>query len=350
MLRKIGSIPGHELIKQWLKAGYVEWGKLHPTELGTPQGGVISPLLANIALDGLQNHLGKGYRYVRFADDFVVMAKTLEAIEQALPKIRTWLKERGLELNEEKTRIVRKVEGFNFLGFNVRAYGPKLLIKPQREKVIGKLREIKDWLSKHKTVRTEAVARYLNPVLRGWTNYYRHVVSREIFQMFDNRLWEMLWRWAKRRHPNRGKRWIFKKYFEEGRYGATLYAEVRDNGGKKSRIYLYKMPKTPITRHIKVKGKTSPDDPTLTKYWEERQMRRGKTYLAKGSKLYRIAESQDWKCVVCGNHLFNEEPVDLHHITSRRKGGSDDSENLAWLHEACHYNAYARRMASGQSA
>jgi len=150
ILKRIDNMPGQNLVKQWLKAGYVEWGKLHQSTEGTPQGGVASPLLANIALDGLQKLLGKGYRIARYADDFVIMTKNREATLQAIPEIVDWLKERGLKLNWEKTRIVHRTEGFNFLGFKIRMYGNKLLIKPQKEKVLGMLRKVKSWLNRIK--------------------------------------------------------------------------------------------------------------------------------------------------------------------------------------------------------
>lgn len=347
VLNRIGKMPGRELVRQWLKAGYVEWGTLHQTIEGTPQGGVISPLLANIALDGLQSLLGKGYRMARYADDFVVMAKSQSAIEQAIPRIEAFLRERGLELNQEKTRIIHRTKGFEFLGFSVRMYERKLLTKPQKEKVQDLLGRIKTWLEANKTAKTEEVIRYLNPILRGWAYYYRHAASKQVFQVVDHRLWWMLWRWAKRRHPKKGKRWIFHRYFHHN----TLYADTRDRWGKKARIHLVRVSETPITRHVKVKGKASPDDPSLAQYWEQRCIRLGSARVARGSKLHKVAESQGWKCPSCGIALFNGEPLDVHHIIPIKQGGTDAEDNLQWSHEACHYQRHQqKRRASCQVA
>jgi RNA-directed DNA polymerase len=344
ILNQMGPMPGRELVKQWLKAGYVEWGTLHQTTEGTPQGGLISPLLANIALDGIQALLGKGYRLARYADDFVVMAKTRQEIEQAIPKITFWLRERGLELNWEKTRAVHRAEGFHFLGFEVRIYGKKLLIKPQKEKVKTLLSRNKAWLDSHKMTKAEEVITYLNPILRGWALYYRYVVSKAIFAKVDHRMWWMLWNWARRRHPNKSKKWVFARYFQKGgHYGSTFYAHTVDRRGRKAKLYLIKTSSIPILRHVKVKGTASPDDPSLTQYWERRRAKAGRDRFAKGSKYYRIAAQQGWKCSGCGEDLFNGESIHLHHVQPVAEGGTDQEENLRWLHKACHYQTHRQR-------
>lgn len=231
MSQKIGAIPGRKLIEQWLKAGYMEYGTLHQTQEGTPQGGVISPLLANIALDGLQALLGKGYRFVRYADDFVVMTKTREAIDAALPKIKAFLKDRGLEPNEEKTRITHKTEGFNFLGFHIRDRKGKLLITPQKEKVKALLDKVRTWLKQNRQVSPETVIRVLNPILLGWGNYYSTCMAKKTFQIIMHHIWKALWRWAKRRHPTKPKRWILKRYFtHKGDEGKLSRSVLRGEG------------------------------------------------------------------------------------------------------------------------
>jgi RNA-directed DNA polymerase len=166
-LHRIGPMPGRELIEQWLTAGSWEYGTLPHTTEGTPQGGVISPLLATIALDGLVKRLGKGYRVARYADDIVVMAKSLPAIEQACPVVTAFLKERGLALHPEETRIVQRTEGFTFLGFHVQVRGQKLLITPRQQKVQALLQEVRSWLKTHPTVTAEVVIRHLHPLMRG---------------------------------------------------------------------------------------------------------------------------------------------------------------------------------------
>lgn len=260
ILKALGATPGREWIKRWLKAGYVEAEMFNATESGTPQGGVISPLLANIALDGMERWLnqetktrlyqtktGKDagkttprkisrYGFVRYADDFIVTAETKEDIEAILPKIVDWLAARGLKLNEEKTRIRHKSEGFNFLGFHIRTYGSKCLTKPQKEKVQAKLKEMKEWLNEHLNVEAGTVVEVLNPILRGWANYYKHGVSKETFATFDHHLVKMLIKWAKRKHPGKGVKWVVSRYF--GRIGGDKWKSKAeyliggDNGKK----------------------------------------------------------------------------------------------------------------------
>jgi len=221
ILRRLGPMPGRELIKQWLKAGYWEHGMLHYTTEGTPQGGVVSPLLANIALDGLAKRVGKGSRMARYADDRVVMAKSLPAIEQAGPVVSAFLDERGLALHPEKTRMVHRTEGVDCLGFHGQRRGQRLLITPQSQKGHALLRDVRSWLKHHQTVSPEAVIRHLNPLLRGWALDYRHVVSKHALQQVDYHIWRALWRWAKRRHPRKSPRWLYRRDFEVGKYGAT---------------------------------------------------------------------------------------------------------------------------------
>jgi RNA-directed DNA polymerase len=350
ILHRIGPMPGRELIKQWLKAGYWEQGTRHHTTEGTPQGGVISPLLANIALDGLAKQLGKGYRVARYADDLVVMAHSLPAIEQACPVVTAVLDERGLALHPEKTRMVQRTAGVDFLGFHVQMRGEKLLITPQQQQVQALLRDVRSWLKHHQTVSPEAVIRHLNPLIRGWAMYDRHAVSKQTFQKADYHIWRALWRWAKRRHPKKPKRWIYRRYFAVGQYGATFYANSRDRRGQTIRLRLERMPAIPMSRHVKVKGHASPDDPTLKAYWESRRWKMGRQRVAKGSMLYAIAEAQRWQCPGCGQALFDGQEVHLHHLLPVHAGGSDARENLQWLHAACHHQRHRQGVTAGQSA
>ena len=270
ILKAIGPIPGRELIKAWLKAGYVEAELFHETESGTPQGGVISPCLLNIALHGLQQALGSAYGCVRYADDFVVCANTREQIETAQMTIEKWLSQRGLALHPEKTRIVHVNDGFNFLGFSVKKYRGKCLIKPQKEKVLGFLSNLRLWLNKHKQAAAENVIRQFNPILRGWSNNYKHVVSKQVFQYVSHQTWKMLWKWCLRRHPKKGKRWVAGKYFGVQNNGHWRFQAP--NG--KDTLYLFDVTSVSIERHIKVKGTASPDDPLLQDYWKTRQEER----------------------------------------------------------------------------
>lgn len=267
ILQELGPIPGRDLVRQWLKAGYVDAEIFHSTERGTPQGGIISPVLLNIALHGLQKALGRKYGYVRYADDFIVCARTSEEIEAARAIICEWLRPRGLELHLEKTRIVHIDDGFNFLGFSIRRYRGKCLVKPQKDKVLSFLASLRLWLNNHKQTSAENVIWHFNPKLRGWANYYRHAVSKEVFAYVSHKVWQMLWRWCLRRHPNKSKYWVRKKYFGSPKTKSWLFQARTSEGNV---LHIYQVSSTKIERHLKVKGNASPDDPDLRDYWRAR--------------------------------------------------------------------------------
>lgn len=344
-------MPSGELIKEWLKAGYIDKGIYNPSETGTPQGGVISPLLANIGLHGLEifiNSINPKLGVIRYADDFVVTSKDKESLEKVLTLIKQWLLQRGLEISQEKTRIVHINDGFNFLGFNLRHYNGKLLIKPQKEKVLAFCKKIGKMLSEMKARTQEDVITTLNPLLRGFANYYKGVVSKQTFSYINYRVWQYLWRWAKRRHPNKSKGWVKAKYFHrlKGR-DWTFMCKGTGREGKEATHILYDISSTPIIRHIKVKGNSSPDDPSLGEYWEQRQNKQGKNYWAKGSKYERVAKEQNWKCPICGDSLLNGEQIETHHIVPVRNGGTDDPDNLIHLHKACHKQEHSKSKFTG---
>lgn len=276
------------------------------------------------------------YGFIRYCDDFIITARKKEDIDYIKPYIEGWLHNRGLELNHDKTKTVNVEDGFNFLGFNIRHYKGKCLIKPQKEKVIAKLKEIRLWLRNNPHISPENVIAKLNPIIRGWGNYYRFGVSKEVFSYFDYQIWRALYKWALRRHLKRRKRWVLRKYFHRLKGGRKFATTIQDRRGKSKKIYLAELSKIPIQRHIKVKDKASPDDPTLHKYWQDRGTRYGKTRWIKGSKLYQIAEKQNWHCPICGEHLFNGEEIETHHIKKVKDGGTDDIDNLVHLHKACH--------------
>jgi RNA-directed DNA polymerase len=351
ILTLIGTFPKRELIKEWLKAGFIDSGVHSPTETGTPQGGVISPLLANIGLHGLEQFIKQNnpkLGIIRYADDFIVTAKDKQSLEQVLTLIKQWISERGLEISTEKTRVVHIDDGFNFLGFNIRQYKGKLLIKPQKEKVLAFCKRIEETLSNMKARTQEDVIKELNPLLRGFANYYRGAVSKETFSYIENRVWHYLWRWAKRRHPNKSKTWVEKRYYSSfrGRNG-TFMCKGTDRKGRDKTHILYNISSTPIVRHIKVKGNASPDDPSLREYWHKRATDYGKKYWAKGSKYEAIAKLQIWKCPICGDSLFNGEPIETHHIVPVAEGGTDDSQNLKHLHKTCHKQVHSKTKLTG---
>lgn len=351
ILSMIGTFPKKELIKEWLKAGFIDRGVHNPTETGTPQGGVISPLLANIGLHGLEQFIksiNPKLGIIRYADDFIVTAKDKQSLAQVLTLIKQWLSSRGLEISTEKTRVVHIDDGFNFLGFHLRQYKGKLLIKPQKEKVLAFCKKIKETLSHMKTRTQEDVIKELNPLLGGFANYYRGAVSKETFSYIENRAWHDLRRWAKRRHPNKPAKWVQKRYYSSfrGRNG-TFMCKGTDKRGKDKIHILYNISSTPIVRHIKVKGNSSPDHPSLRDYWQKRATDYAKKYWAKGSKYEAVAKLQNWKCPVCGDSLFKVEEIDTHHIVPVAEGGTDDSENLKHLHKACHKQVHSKTKSTG---
>jgi len=362
LLNTIGPVPGRELIRQWLKAGYVEAEMFHSTDEGAPQGGAISPLLMNIALNGMETFLLSSlttriyypsvkamsqsprkrivptYGYCRYADDFVVTARTKADIEAVVPRLQAWLKPRGLALNMEKTQVVNIQQGFPFLGFSIRHFKGKCLCRPQKEKVFAFLTRLRDWLKHHASVSPAAVIYHLNPILRGWGNYYKYGVSKRVFSYVDYQLWRALWRWCCKRHPNKGSQWVFRKYFRTHRGRTWTFAtNVIDRTGNQKALALVRLETISIQRHTKVKGTASPDDPSLRDYWQHRQTRYGKTYWDKGSKYFKVAQSQNWRCPVCQDALFNGEALHTHHRQLVKDGGTDAEENLIHLHQPCHY-------------
>ena len=261
-------------LRLWLKSGYLEKAVFYPTEEGTPQGGIISPALANMALDGLQGFLSSRFKkqdkvhLVRYADDFVVTGESDKLLSsQVKPMIVQFLAKRGLELSAEKTRISHIDGGFDFLGFNVRKYHKKLLIKPSKRSVHEIRMKIKEVLAKNKTARTDNIIGLLNPIIRGWGNFYRHVVSQQLFDNIDSAIWEMTWKWAKRRHPNKPLRWIKSKYFQRSGLRSWVFSE------KNSKLELLTMSSIPIRRHIKIKADANPYDPHWKMYFDNRSKR-----------------------------------------------------------------------------
>jgi len=255
------------------------------------------------------------------------------------------LSERGLKISEEKTRIVHIGDGFNFLGFNLRQYKGKLLIKPQKEKVLKFCKELGRTISQCATWTQQNLIAKLKPVLRGFANYYRGVVSKKTFNYINHRVTMYLYRWAKRRHPNKGKRWVKNRYFhrvEDNEWTFACYGT--DSRGRNKFYSLTNISKTPIIRHVKVTGNYSPDDPELKKYWETRNHKQGKLYWAKGSKYEQVAKNQGFKCPICGEYLFNGEEIETHHIVPVAKGGLNDEENLMHLHVMCHKQVHNTKL------
>jgi len=274
-------------------------------------------------------------------------ARSREEIEAIVPKLAEWLRKRGLELNPDKTQIVPVQAGFDFLGVTIRQFKGHCLHIPQKKKVLAFAQRIRDWLKQYPAISPDVAIQYLNPILRGWGNYYRPWVSKQVFGYVDHQVWKALWRWCLRRHPNKGKQWVKQKYFPAfGTRQWNFSVRTTTRTGHSKRLTLLKLMDIPIQRHIKVKGTASPDDPSLVDYWRTRQTRYGKAYWDKSSKLYRVAENQQWRCPVCQEHLFNGEELHLHHVVAIKDGGTDYQENLRFLHQICHRHVHSQQAES----
>jgi RNA-directed DNA polymerase len=353
LLDTIGPVPGRELIKQWLKAGYVDKEVFHETEAGTPQGGVLSPLLANIALHGMEEALGVKHRKrgeiigpratVRYADDFVVFCESKSDAEQAEIILKEWLDKRGLTLSKEKTQIVHLTQGFDFLGFNIRHYkaqtsksGYKLLIKPSNKSVLTIRKKLQtEWIQAIGS-NVPAVVKRLNPIIRGWANYFRIGVAKVIFTKLDHWMLFREQRYASRTHPKKTWNWKHRQYW--GRINLAR----KDNwvfGDKRTGRFLLKFSWFDIRRHALVPSTYSPDDPSLKKYWQERIKTHVKD-LASGEQ--RIAKNQKYVCEVCKESLFNGEELQTHHVKPKSEGGKDTYHNLRLVHLYCHQQIHSK--------
>ena len=267
-----------QMLKAWLKAGYWEKEQLFPTMKGTPQGGLISPLLANLVLDGMEPTVKAVARtkdkvhFVRYADDFVVTGATREILEQKVkPALTAFLKERGLELSEQKTVITHIEKGFDFLGHTVRKYGVKLLITPAKSKVQIFRDKISGLIHSATAQTQDYLLRQLNPRLRGWANYYRNGAAKRTFRKLDTFMWWQLWRWASRRHSGKSAAWKKRKYFSAaGPKGLFSVRSSRKDGTSRV-LTVYRLFKTAIERHLKVRGAANPYDPQYTEYFRKRR-------------------------------------------------------------------------------
>jgi RNA-directed DNA polymerase len=352
LIKTIGNFPARKLIQQWLKAGYVEKCVFHDTESGVPQGGIISPLLANIALHGMES--AQGIRYskagqsignrsiLRYADDLVIFCKTQEDAFKAVDDLSCFLETRGLTLSKSKTKIVHLNQGFNFLGFNIKWYqdkntrlGRKVLIKPSKESlqdIRNNMRQV--WLE-NKSSNVNYLMSKLNPIIRGVANYYRTVVSSHIFRKLDRWMFMRQNRYVKRMHSKKSSTWRKRKYWGRLNLERNDYSVF---GDKQTGQFLLKFSWFTIRRHTLVKGDASPDDPNLREYWESRNRRKSRNLIPS----YQIlAQKQGYKCTVCGESLFNDEPLQKHHKIPRSKGGKDSYANLELMHYYCHQQAHS---------
>ncbi|EFA4536718.1 group II intron reverse transcriptase/maturase [Escherichia coli] len=355
----IANIPMDKaILRMWLKAGYFHHNVLYPTAAGTPQGGIISPTLMNMTLDGLEHLLRLKYRrstrnpskvnIVRYADDFIITGVTREMLaEEVIPMVEQFLAERGLSMSPEKTRITHISDGFDFLGMNVRKYGGKLLIKPAPTSVQRFLRKVREVIKGNAMVRHDILIRRLNPMLRGWANYNQHVVTKQTFRKISYAIWLSLWRWAKRRHPHKGAGWIRRKYFRT--IGARQWVFATKTGkklktGVPELLELYDIVSTPIRRHRKIRAEANPFDPKWETYFEERLALAMQGSIKGRTRLIRIWLAQERNCPVCRQMIGESTGWRLYHMERKNDGGRDTNSNLMLLHPDCYQIARTRRF------
>jgi RNA-directed DNA polymerase len=351
LLARLNTCPNlRKQVKAWLKAEIADFEKHErtPNHKRTPQGGVISPLLSNIALHGMENRIKqvKGASLIRYADDFVIFHENLDKLKECQQIIIEWLSHLDLETKPEKTKIVHTLQelegkepGFDFLGFNIRQYkvgkhqsgkntngkklGFKTIIKPSKEKVKRHYQKIADTCDTYKNAKQEVLISKLTPIIRGWSNYYKTVVSKETFSKLTSLTYSRLARWGYRRHPNKSKTWVNSKYWKTIGQDNWVFGISKDN-------YLAKHSKVAIVRHIKVKGNKTPYDGD-TYYWAKR---RGQHPELKPS-VAKLLKKQNGKCNLCGLTFQDGDIIESDHITPQAIGGTR-KDNLQLLHKHCH--------------
>jgi len=353
------------LLRKWLKAGYLERGVAFATTEGTPQGGIISPALANQTLDGLEASLASQFNtprrrkqetkvhLVRYADDFIITGTSQELLrDEVRPLVEHFLRERGLELSHEKTHLTHIDDGFDFLGQTVRRFGSsKVLLRPSKKNVCTFLAKIREVIQ---TTGSRATAGeliwQLNQQIKGWSLYHRHACSKRTFGTVDNRIFRMLWRWCRRRHRQKSAGWIKKTYFQRvgGRdwiFSGTLY----DSKDRAQPIVLQQASDVRIVRHVKVRGEANPYDPAWELYFEGRAFAKLQQTLAGRERIRYLYSEQDGRCVACGQRLREDEPWHIHHREWLSQGGSDRVDNLELLHANCHRQKHHQGIGDGTS-
>jgi RNA-directed DNA polymerase len=363
LMTLIGNFPARELVRQWLKAGYMEDGVFHDTGSGTPQGGVISPLLANIAFHGMEEALGIQYHdwgrrglkekcvgLVRYADDFLVFCHTREEAEEAKKKLAAFFQARGLRFSEEKTRIVHLEEGVDFLSFNVRLYrmlkskiGLRLLMRPAKKAMSKHARELKKTFRESRGNSADMLCMKANRLIRGWVQYFRHGVASRAFKRLDTYLFRLQWRWAGWEHKKRGKRWRRRRYWGRVHPG---HADNWVFHGQKH--HMRKHSWTPIKRHVLVQRFASMDDPELESYWATRKAQEAKDSLTDFQRA--VAERQKWACPICKDWILNGEEWHEHRVIPGRDGGRYTRDNVQLVHLFCHQAEHSGKRGGAKDA
>ena len=316
ILRSLGTFPARGLVRRWLRAGVMEDGRVTLTREGVPQGGVISPVIMNVALHGMEQAAGVRYWeggatlravpgtpvLVRYADDLAVLCATRAQAEQVKEQLAGWLEPRGLAFSEAKTRIVHLSQGFDFLGFSIRRYpNGKLLTKPGKEA----MRRIRERLSNEaiamRGANADALIARLNPIITGWAAYYRIGVSKHAYGTLDAHLWRLAWKWANFSHPNKPRRWIITRHF--GKFNPARQ-DKWVLGSRETGFYLRKFAWTKIVRHRMAAGRASPDDPALTGYWQQRRRR---DRLPVDPATWHLLRRQRGRCPLCRGLLLHAD-------------------------------------------
>lgn len=337
-----------QILEKWLKCGYVETRKLFPTDEGAPQGGTISPTLMNMTLDGLERllqerlptrqkvngrtHFNK-LNFVRYADDFIITGESPEFLrDKVLPIVKEFLTERGLQLSEEKTVITHIEDGFDFLGKNIRKYNGKLLIKPSKTSVKSFLEKVRSIIKGNKSTKQETLIRKLNPVIRGWVNNQRYVVSSKVFSRVDYEIYKCLWQWAKRRHKKKSHKWIAQKYWHHiGSRQWTFSVPYENQSTKGEPLYckLEYATDTKIIRFKKIVAEANPFDEYWTDYFEEREGEKLLNSTKGREKLLSIWRRQGRRCPVCGDLITSETGFKVHTPAGK-------SSRKIMVHKECH--------------
>ena len=345
------------ILKQFLKAGFVYKNSLFPTKAGTPQGGIISPILANMTLDGIESilvdkyHRGKNSKinvhqtgkhkvnFVRYADDFIVTAKTKEIAEEIKKLIKNFLTDKGLELSDEKTSITHIDIGFDFLGWNFRKYKGKLFIKPSKKSIQKVTDKISNTIKDGKSWTQEGLIITLNPIITGWSNYHQGVVSKDIFHSIDNQIWNMLWKWAKRRHPNKSNTWVIHKYWHTRGKKKWVFSTKKNQ--------LKSLSDKRIVRHIRL---TLDKNPYLdAEYFIERKFKQGIKKLS--GKFKTVWKNQNGKCPFCKLLIDINNGGEERHLHHKNENHNDNRiSNLVYMHVHCHRQYHANNPKSKTSA
>lgn len=337
-----------QILEKWLKCGYVETRKLFPTDEGAPQGGTISPTLMNMTLDGLERllqerlptrqkvngrtHFNK-LNFVRYADDFIITGESPEFLrDKVLPIVREFLAERGFQLSEEKTVITHIGDGFDFLGKNIRKYNGKLLIKPSKTSVKSFLEKVRSIIKDNKSTKQETLIRKLNPVIRGWVNNQRYVVSSKVFNRVDYEIYKCLWQWAKRRHKKKSHKWIAQKYWHHigsRQWTFSVPYENQSTEGEPLYCKLEYATDTKIIRFKKIVAEANPFDEYWTDYFEEREGEKLLNSTKGREKLLTIWRWQHRRCPVCGELITSETGFKVHTPAGK-------NSRKIMVHKECH--------------